>query len=201
MEAVYPDAQFFVNVDDDVIYNPHWFSKLLEAQKELQAFGLNGIFTALNMPWRKPFAELHTQANTYLLKWKPPALNWLIPRRVYDRVGPFVDDGIAYDTSYSHWLRLHGFPTICLTPSYVQNIGTYGAYSRDNKTTATDFVGEYGGRSVLAKSPKRLIGKMICGFSNLLSGWSHLNLVAPYAGGPSVCMSPWAGVGIEELCF
>lgn len=108
VEAVYPDAQFFVNVDDDVIYNPHWFSKLLEAQKELQAFGLNGIFTALNMPWRKPFAELHTQANTYLLKWKPPALNWLIPRRVYDRVGPFVDDGIAYDTSYSQWLQLHG---------------------------------------------------------------------------------------------
>ena len=25
VEAEYPDAQFFVNVDDDVIYNPHWF--------------------------------------------------------------------------------------------------------------------------------------------------------------------------------
>jgi glycosyltransferase involved in cell wall biosynthesis len=150
--AEYADAPFFMNVDDDVVYHRQWLTRLLEAKDELECLGLTGILTALNMPFRAPCAEVRTANHRYLLKWKQPALNWLIPRDVYCRVGPFADDGIAYDTVYSHWLRLHGLPIICVTPSYVQNIGTFGAYSKDGTTTAHDFVGEDDGVSPLTRT-------------------------------------------------
>src|SRR5574341_1238364 len=49
VEAEYSDAPFFINVDDDVVYHRHWFRRLLQAREECRSFGLDGIFTALNM--------------------------------------------------------------------------------------------------------------------------------------------------------
>jgi hypothetical protein len=143
----YPDTSYYVNVDDDVIYHREWMDHLLAARHRCTAIGLNGVFTALNMPYRRPHAVLKTEDQTCLLKWKQPALNWLIPRDVYEDVGPFQDEGIAYDTVYSHWMRLKHYSVICLKPSYVQNIGLLGAYATDDTTTSRDFVGEGVGRS------------------------------------------------------
>lgn len=140
--AEYPDAPFFVNVDDDVVYHPGWLQRLIAVREDVVPQGHDGVYSALNMPFRPAHRTLCTSRGTVLLKWKQPALNWLIPREVYDRVGPFEDEGVAYDTVYSHWMRLHGLSVVCLRPSLVQNIGTYGAYSRDDTTTATDFVGD-----------------------------------------------------------
>lgn len=141
----YPDAPYFVNVDDDVVYHRDWLTRLLAAQNNCRRLGLNGVFTALNMPYRKEHAVLMTEGERYLLKWKQPALNWLIPRDLYEEVGPFRDEGIAYDTVYSHWMRLRSRPVICMTPSHVQNIGLLGAYATDDTTTCRDFVGEGAG--------------------------------------------------------
>lgn len=147
----YPAAPYYVNVDDDVIYHRDWMRQLLAARHNCQTLGLNGVFTALNMPYRSAHSVLSTRGRRYLLKWKQPALNWLIPRDLYEEVGPFRDEGIAYDTVYSHWMRLRQYSVVCLTPSYVQNIGLLGAYATDDTTTSRDFVGEGGGRSVLAR--------------------------------------------------
>lgn len=146
----YPDAPYFVNVDDDVVYHRDWMTHLLVAQRDCQHIGLSGVFTALNMPYRGAHATLTMQGRQYLLKWKQPALNWLIPREVYEAVGPFRDEGIAYDTVYSHWMRLKHIPVVCLRPSYVQNIGLLGAYASDDTTTSCDFVGEGEGSSPYA---------------------------------------------------
>lgn len=148
--ADYPDAPYYVNVDDDVIYHRDWMIHLAAAQQQCRALGLNGVFTALNMPYRQPHGVLKSGGRTYLLKWKQPALNWLIPRDLYADVGPFRDEGIAYDTVYSHWMRLKHYAVICLAPSYVQNIGLLGAYATDDTTTSRDFVGAGAGRSRLA---------------------------------------------------
>lgn len=143
----YPDAPYFINVDDDVIYHRDWLVHLLAAQRQCGALGLNGVFTALNMPYRRPHAVLKSAGRTYLIKWKQPALNWLIPRDLYRDVGPFRDEGIAYDTVYSHWMRLKHYAVVCLAPSYVQNIGLLGAYATDDTTTSCDFVGAGAGRA------------------------------------------------------
>lgn len=143
----YPDTPYYLNVDDDVVYHRDWLDQLVTAQQRCRALGLNGIFTALNMPYRPPHGVLESGGRTYLLKWKQPALNWLIPRDLYEEVGPFRDEGIAYDTVYSHWMRLKHYAVICLTPSYVQNIGLLGAYATDDTTTSCDFVGAGAGRS------------------------------------------------------
>jgi hypothetical protein len=158
VEAEYPDAPYFINVDDDVVYNRRWLTRLLVARDELGSAGLSGVYTALNMPFRRPYATVRTRSGTYLLKWKQPALNWLIPREVYNRTAKFADEGIAYDTAYSHWLRLRGYPIICVTPSYVQNVGTFGAYSRDKTTTAEDFIGEGDGDGAGTRVVRRAWG-------------------------------------------
>lgn len=147
----YPDAPYYVNVDDDVVYHRDWLTRLLTAQSNCRRLGLNGVFTALNMPYRKEHTVIMTQGERYLLKWKQPALNWLIPRDLYDDVGPFRDEGIAYDTVYSHWMRLKNHPVICMTPSHVQNIGLLGAYATDDTTTCRDFMGEGMGDSRLTR--------------------------------------------------
>jgi hypothetical protein len=103
------------------------------------------------MPYRKEHSVLATEGERYLLKWKQPALNWLIPRSLYEDVGPFCDEGIAYDTVYSHWMRLKNHPVICLTPSHVQNIGFLGAYATDDTTTCRDFMGEGTGDARLVR--------------------------------------------------
>jgi glycosyltransferase involved in cell wall biosynthesis len=152
VEEEYPDAPYYLNLDDDVVYHRRWLSRLLEARESLRSRNVNGIFTALNMPFRAPHGTVRTPGGTCLLKWKQPALNWLIPREVYQEVGSFTDEGIAYDTAYSHWLRLNGYPVICLTPSLVQNVGTFGAYSRDHSTTSDDFLGEGDGDPALSRA-------------------------------------------------
>ena len=154
VENEYPEAPYYLNLDDDVVYHRRWLSRLLEARESLRPRNVNGIFTALNMPFRAPHGILRTPGGTCLLKWKQPALNWLIPREVYQEVGPFTDEGIAYDTAYSHWLRLNGYSVICLTPSLVQNVGTFGAYSRDHSTTSDDFLGEGEGESGTVPRPE-----------------------------------------------
>src|SRR5687768_16013669 len=82
VETEYPDAPYYVNIDDDVLYNREWLTRLLVARKDLATLGLDGVFTALNMPFRRPHARLRTPLGEYLLKWKQPALNWLVPREV-----------------------------------------------------------------------------------------------------------------------
>jgi hypothetical protein len=76
-----------------------------------------------------------------LLKERQAALNWLLPREVYEEVGPFRDTGVAYDTDYTNRLIAHGLPVICMRPSYVQNIGYHGAYQNSDALAAPDFVG------------------------------------------------------------
>ncbi len=163
----YPHAPYYLNVDDDVVYHRDWLIRLLAAQDNCRRLGLNGVFTALNMPYRKEHSVLLTRGERYLLKWKQPALNWLIPRSLYEDVGPFRDEGIAYDTVYSHWMRLKNHPVICLTPSHVQNIGFLGAYATDDTTTCRDFMGEGAGDPRLVRlgraaqfSLKRLPGTL-----------------------------------------
>lgn len=147
----YPSAPHYLNVDDDVVYHRDWLTHLLAAHEACQSVGLNGVFTALNMPYRNPHSVLTMHGRKYLLKWKQPALNWLIPRNLYEDVGPFRDEGIAYDTVYSHWMRLKNYSVICMTPSYVQNIGLLGAYATDDTTTSRDFVGEGEGYPLVAR--------------------------------------------------
>ena len=138
----YPDTPYYLNADDDVVYHHAWLTKLDAAYHQCRSIGLNGIFSAIHMPFRKAHSQLQTQGNTYLLKWAQPALNWLIPVDLYQDIGPFIDEGIAYDTVYGHWMRLKQRSIICMTPSYVQNIGLLGAYAFDDTTTSTDFIGE-----------------------------------------------------------
>lgn len=141
----YDDAPFFVSVDDDIIYHSQWLKRLMVAKEEMNAVGVNGIFTALNIAYRTTYASVRTPSGRYELKWRQPSLNWLIPREVIETVGSFKDEGVAFDTVYFHLLRLHNFPQICLKPSYIQNIGVYGAYSQDTTTAADDFVGSGNG--------------------------------------------------------
>lgn len=139
--AEYSDAPFYLNADDDVVYHRQWLNKLTSAYEACRQMGRNGVFTALHMPFRRHFETLSAGGSRLYLKWKQPALNWLIPRDLYEEVGPFRDEGIAYDTVFSHWMRLKGYPIFCMSPSHVQNIGLLGAYATDDTTTALDFAG------------------------------------------------------------
>jgi hypothetical protein len=143
IENEYPQAPFYINCDDDVIYHKKWLQMLIDAKSTCDKNNITGVFSALNMPFRKVIQQITISEQLKgLLKYKQPALNWLIPKQVYDETGGFADEGIAYDTVFSHWLRLYGYYVICLKPSYVQNIGKIGAYSKDSTTTADDFVNE-----------------------------------------------------------
>jgi hypothetical protein len=106
-----------------------------------KAIGQRGVLTALNVPFRPSFRSLQLPTSDVLLKERQAALNWLLPREVYDAVGPFRDVGIAYDTEYCDRLAAQGIPVICLKPSYVQNIGYHGAYQNSDVFTAKDYVG------------------------------------------------------------
>ncbi|NWG39424.1 MAG: glycosyltransferase [Hydrogenophilaceae bacterium] len=139
--AEYSDAPFYLNADDDVVYHRQWLNKLRSAYEACRQMGRNGVFTALHMPFRRHFETLSAGGSRLYLKWKQPALNWLIPRDLYEEVGPFRDEGIAYDTVFSHWMRLKGYPIFCMSPSHVQNIGLLGAYATDDTTTALDYAG------------------------------------------------------------
>lgn len=142
IQEEYPDAPYYINVDDDVVYHHNWLREMVTALDNCHSIGLNTVITALDMPYRQAFSTLRFGTKKYSLKWKQPALNWLIPKTLYSDVGPFKDEGIAYDTVYSHWMRLKHHPIVCISPSFVQNIGLKGAYARDDTTTASDFIGE-----------------------------------------------------------
>jgi glycosyltransferase involved in cell wall biosynthesis len=137
----FPDARYYVLCDDDVIYHPGWLQRLIRVYEEASVTGLSGVFTALNVPYRPSFRSIRLPTSEVLLKNRQAALNWLLPRDVYQWVGPFRDVGVAYDTEYCDRMAVRGIPVICLKPSYVQNIGYHGAYQFDDTYTARDFVG------------------------------------------------------------
>jgi glycosyltransferase involved in cell wall biosynthesis len=137
----FPKAEFFVLCDDDVIYHPGWLQRLAAVYSDARARGLLGVFTALNVPARPHFSVLDLPTSTVLLKHRQMALNWLVPRQVYDIIGPFRDVGVAYDTDYGTRLMAREIPIVCLKPSYVQNIGYFGAYQSSDELRAHDFVG------------------------------------------------------------
>jgi serine/threonine protein kinase len=115
---------------------------LIKVYDEARRLGINGIFSAFNLPFRQHYETLRLSTSKVLLKWRQAASNWLLPREIYDKVGPFRDVGMAYDSDYTTRTRAYGFPIVCLAPSYVQNIGILGAYNNDWTNTAIDFVGE-----------------------------------------------------------
>jgi GT2 family glycosyltransferase len=137
----FPDAPYLVCCDDDVIYHTGWLQRLIQVYEEAKAEGLSGVFTALNTPARPHYEEREFPTSRVLLKERQMALNWLVPREVYERVGPFRDAGVAYDTDYANRMSPLGIPVVCLQPSWVQNIGYHGAYQSDESLTARDYVG------------------------------------------------------------
>jgi glycosyltransferase involved in cell wall biosynthesis len=137
----FPDAPFYVLCDDDIIYHPGWLQRLIQVYNEARAAQLTGVFTALNVPARPSYRSVRLPTSEVLLKERQMALNWLVPREVYEAVGPFRVTGLAYDHDYGLRLAALGLPVICLKPSYVQNIGYKGAYQSDDSLTATDYVG------------------------------------------------------------
>jgi glycosyltransferase involved in cell wall biosynthesis len=137
----FPEAPFIVCGDDDVIYHPGWLQRLIQVRKEATAIGIDGVFTALNAPARPSFRAIDLPTSSVLLKERQMALNWLVPREIYERVGPFRATGVAYDTDYANRMAPLGIPVICLKPSWVQNIGYHGAYQNDETLTARDYVG------------------------------------------------------------
>jgi hypothetical protein len=144
LAARYPDSRFLVFCDDDVVYHPGWLGRTIQVAAEAQARGLDGVFTALNVPFRKAYDRVALPTSEVLLKERQAALNWVLPRSVYERVGPFKDAGIAYDTEYCNRMAALRIPVICLRPSWVQNIGYFGAYQSGTTFTAPDFVGRLG---------------------------------------------------------
>lgn len=138
----FPNAPFYVFCDDDIIYHKSWLRRLIKTYWEGYEIGLRGIYTALNVPFRPSYKEILLPTSKVLLKKRQAALNWLLPKDIYEEIGPFRDTGVAYDTEYCDRLESLGLPVICLKPSYVQNIGYYGAYQNSNIYTAKDFVGK-----------------------------------------------------------
>jgi GT2 family glycosyltransferase len=137
----FPTAEWFALCDDDVIYHPGWLQRTLTVALEARARGVNGIFTAFNVPFRPSYRSLRLPTSEVLFKERQAALNWVVPRDVYEQIGPFRDKGIAYDTEYCDRMAAHDLPVICLRPSWVQNIGYFGAYQSGSDYTAADYVG------------------------------------------------------------
>ncbi|MGL5095480.1 MAG: glycosyltransferase family 2 protein [Planctomycetia bacterium] len=138
--AEHPDAEYFLVCDDDILYQPGWLTSLVDAYKTAGALGHQGIFTAINVKLRPPLAELRAGRHLLLIKERQAAFNWLVPRSVYETVGPFRDVGIAYDTEYAVRLKALGYHVYCLKPSLVQNIGWQGAYQKGSWNSAADSV-------------------------------------------------------------
>lgn len=139
--ARFPEAPFYVMCDDDVVYHPGWLQRLIQVYGEAKDRGIRGVFAALNIPFRPHQSSLFLPTSEVLLKQRQPALNWLLPRDVYESIGAFRDTGVAYDTDYTNRLIEQNIPIVCLRPSYVQNIGYHGAYQNGNALTAPDYVG------------------------------------------------------------
>lgn len=157
----FPDAEFLVFCDDDVVYKPGWLQRTLQVAREAEAIGLTGVFTALNVPFRPTYGSQTLPTSEVFLKQRQAALNWVVPRAVYEHVGPFRDVGIAYDTEYCDRMAALSVPVICLKPSWVQNIGYLGAYQYDTTYTAPDFVGRLGVSLSLGYVYQRLLGRAL----------------------------------------
>jgi hypothetical protein len=140
----FPGAEFFVLSDDDLVYHPGWLQRLIQIYREAKAEGLLGICSALNVPQRPHFEARRLPTCEVLLKERQAALNWLLPRAVYEKVGPFRDRGVAFDHDYQDRTKQHNIPVICLRPSWVQNVGYRGAYQYGTYYTAHDYVGRLG---------------------------------------------------------
>lgn len=140
----FPDAPYLVFCDDDVIYHPGWLQRLIQVHHEAKDAGIEGVFTAMNTPRRPSYRAVKLPTSEVLLKERQMALNWLVPREVYDKVGPFRDAGVAYDTDYCNRMAELRIPVVCLKPSWVQNIGYHGAYQKDETLAAPDYVGRRG---------------------------------------------------------
>src|SRR5262245_50817335 len=92
--ARYPQAPYSCLCDDDIIYHPGWLPRLIQVYREAAARGLLGVFAALNIPFRAHYQTVQLPTSEVLLKQRQPALNWLVPRDVYEQVGPFRDTGV-----------------------------------------------------------------------------------------------------------
>ena len=150
----FPEAPFYVFCDDDVLYSPGWLKRLIQIYREAQQEGIEGIFTALNIPARPAVSTFCLPTSEVILKQRQFALNWLVPKEIYLKVGPFNVTDVAFDTEYCHRLAQQGFWIVCLKPSYVQNIGLQGFYQTDNNYDvfyAQDYVGRIGLRFGLEK--------------------------------------------------
>jgi glycosyltransferase involved in cell wall biosynthesis len=144
---LFPQAPFYVFCDDDVLYHPGWLTRLIQTYHEARQEGIEGIFTALNVPARPTSSTRLLPTSEVMLKRRQFALNWLVPAEIYHKVGPFRTADIAFDTDYCQRLNAQGFWIVCLKPSYVQNIGLRGFYHSDNTHDifyAQDYVGRVG---------------------------------------------------------
>lgn len=137
----FPEAEFFVMCDDDIVYHPGWLQRLVAVANEARQQGINGVFSALNYKKRPTLHSVELRTSRVLVKERSAALNWLLPRDVYEYVGPFRDDGAAFDTDYFDRMQGKSLYASCLTPSYVQNIGYLGAYQASNSHRAPDYIG------------------------------------------------------------
>jgi glycosyltransferase involved in cell wall biosynthesis len=140
----FPTAEFLVFCDDDIVYHPNWLQRTIQVALEARIAGLNGVFAALNVPARPAYQSVTLPTSEVLLKERQAALNWVMPRAVYNRVGPFTGSEVAYDTDYCNRMAALNIPVICLRPSWVQNIGYFGAYQSGAEYVAEDFVGKMG---------------------------------------------------------
>lgn len=140
----FPDAEYFVLCDDDIIYHPGWLQRQIQVYEEAKQAGLNGVFTALNVLAKQSYASVRLPTSEVLLKERQMALNWFLPRSIYEKVGLFRASELAFDTDYANRMAVHKIPVICMKPSYVQNIGYLGAYQTDDTLTARDYVGRMG---------------------------------------------------------
>lgn len=137
-------AEFLVFCDDDIVYHPGWLQRTLRVAGEAESAGLRGVLTALNLPARRHYASTKLSSSDVLLKERQAALNWIVPVPVYRQVGPFKDAGIAYDSDDCNRMSALKVPLICMRPSWVQNIGYFGAYQSGTVFVAPDFVGRLG---------------------------------------------------------
>jgi glycosyltransferase involved in cell wall biosynthesis len=180
----FPNAPFYVLCDDDIIYHPGWLQRLIAVYNEARQRGLMGVFAALNIPFRPHYAAVRLPTCEVLLKRRQPALNWLIPREVYEQVGPFRETGVAYDTDYTDRLIAAGLPVICMRPSFVQNIGYVGAYQTDDQLKAPDYVGRRDlyliGRDLYYEGRRQTYGRLVDWVENLPESRSKRAIV--YAG-------------------
>jgi GT2 family glycosyltransferase len=178
----FPDAPFYLLCDDDIIYHPGWLQRLVQVYEEARERGLVGVFAALNIPFRPHYQSVELPTSEVLLKQRQPALNWLVPRDVYSRVGPFRDTGVAYDTDYTDRLIAAGLPVICMRPSYVQNIGYVGAYQVDDTLKAPDYVGRRDlyliGRDLYYSGRRHIYGRLVDLVERLPEGRSKRAIVS-----------------------